>query len=209
MNLGYYWVEVRETWHSLGNPLCIVLFWENRSTAWCHFNTVNFLQNPHKSFPKAHLQGQVMEYLLWVPTDLYSDPVTAVWYAIFCYVGLRYNSTNCTFSFIISFFELNTEALMKWLLFCRQIWTTFTFRLNSLWRKSLNFSQNFISIPIANKSALDQIMACTKQVISLYLSKCRWRYMMTYSIISPQRVKASSRKIWTDLVQSVLWLLMT
>ena len=116
---------------------------------------------------------------------------------------------NCMFSFIISFFDFNTEAWMKWLLFCRQMLTTFTFGLNSLWWKSLNFSQNFIIIPIANNSAVDQIMACTKHVISLYLGKCRWRYMMSYSIIRPQRLKASSGKIWTDLVKSVLWLLMT
>ena len=33
----------------------------SRSTVWCHYNAVNFLQNPHKRHPIARLLGR----LLW------------------------------------------------------------------------------------------------------------------------------------------------
>ena len=33
---------------------------------WCHFNMVNFLQNPHNRHPIAHPWGQDMGCLLWV-----------------------------------------------------------------------------------------------------------------------------------------------
>ena len=36
-----------------------------QTTVWCHYNAVNFLQNPHKKHPTACQLGQGMGYFLW------------------------------------------------------------------------------------------------------------------------------------------------
>ena len=41
----------------------------------------------------AHLLGWAMGHLLWIHTDLYFDSVTAVMYAISCYIGSCYNGS--------------------------------------------------------------------------------------------------------------------
>ena len=66
----------------------------NVYTVQCHYNAVNFLQNPLKRHPIARPLGWGMGCLLWVHTDLYSASVTAVMYAISCHIGPSYNGTR-------------------------------------------------------------------------------------------------------------------
>ena len=64
---------------------------EKSSTVWCHYNAVNFQQNPHKSHPIACPLGLGMGCNFWYDTDSNSASANAVLYEISCYIGLCYN----------------------------------------------------------------------------------------------------------------------
>ena len=52
-------------------------------TAWCCYNPVNFLKNPHKRHPIARLWGQAMGCLLWVLLSSVSVAVMLyMWYHV-------------------------------------------------------------------------------------------------------------------------------
>ena len=52
---------------------------ENANTVWCHYNAVNFLQNPHKRHPIACPLGWGMRCLLCVQTLICILPQSLQW----------------------------------------------------------------------------------------------------------------------------------
>ena len=59
---------------------------DNHDTVQCHYNTINFLPNPHKIHPIARPLGRDVERLLWFQPQVYvyTATVIAVIYAISC-----------------------------------------------------------------------------------------------------------------------------
>ena len=64
--------------------------WYLEIIAQCHYNTVNFLPNPHNKYPLAHLFWRGIGCFVGVNSDVNSASVTIVLYAI---IGPRYNGT--------------------------------------------------------------------------------------------------------------------
>ena len=62
-----------------------------QSTVWCPYNTVNFLQNPHKRHSIAHRWGWNLGFLLWVQTLVYVLPWSLYLRLKYDFIGSRYN----------------------------------------------------------------------------------------------------------------------
>ena len=64
-------------------------------TGWCRYNGANFLQNSLKGDTIARPLGRDMVCLLLIQSVIYiPTPITSVKYAMFCYIGPRYNDTH-------------------------------------------------------------------------------------------------------------------
>ena len=70
-------------------------------TVWCCYNALNFLSNSHKIHHIARpFRARYGMSFMGPNSDLYFATVTAVMYAISCYIGLHYNSTRLYFVYM-------------------------------------------------------------------------------------------------------------
>ena len=86
---------------------------DDRYIVWCHLDTVNSLQNPHKRYPIAHpWWGRDMGCLLWAQDLFHILPQLLQLWIQYCYIGPHYYDI-----------QLYAFQRIMWNYFCKAITT--------------------------------------------------------------------------------------